>query len=211
MSNRYGTRVRTGIGWFYRVTTRGQAIKNSANSNYARALLNEDITAPQVRLIGNDGNQIGIVSRSVALAHARGQGLDLVLIRPDGRPPVVKIQDYGKEIFEQKKAKAAQRKKQRHTQVKEQKFRPSTDIGDYNRKVSHVMRFLESGDKVKVGIKFKGREAIHPELGMDLLKRVEKDVEEIGVVEVHPKIEDKENQRNITMTMVLAPRSRKKK
>ena len=145
------------------------------------------------------------------MAHARGQGMDLVLIQPNGRPPVVKIQDYGKEIFDQKKAKAAQRKKQRQTHVKEVKFRPRTDTRDYERKMNDLMRFLNSGDKAKVNLEFKGREAMHPELGLDLLKRVENDLEELAIVEVHPKMEEKKNRRNATMTMVLAPRSRKKK
>lgn len=145
------------------------------------------------------------------MAHARGQGMDLVLIQPGGRPPVVKIQDYGKEIFDQKKAKAAQRKKQRQTHVKEIKFRPRTDTRDYERKMNDLIRFLNSGDKAKVNLEFKGREAMHPELGLELLQRVERDLEDLAVVEVHPKMEEKKQRRNAVMTMVLAPRSRKKK
>lgn len=139
-----------------------------------------------------------------ALSAATAANLDLVEISPDAEPPVCKVMDYGKKLFEQKKQVAAQRKKQKQTQVKEMKFRPGTDDGDYNIKLRNIIRFLEGGDKAKVTLRFRGREMAHQELGMEMLKRIEKDLEELGQVEQYPKMEGRQ------LTMVIAPRSKKK-
>ena len=112
--------------------------------------------------------------------------------------------DYGKKLFEVKKQQAAQRKKQKQTQVKEMKFRPGTDVGDYEIKLRNLTRFLENGDKAKVTLRFRGREMAHQELGMEMLKRIELDLEELGAVEQYPKMEGRQ------LTMVIAPRSKKK-
>jgi len=130
--------------------------------------------------------------------------LDLVEIAPDADPIVCKILDFGKHIFEAKKDKAAAKKKQRRTQVKEMKFRPGTEEGDYQVKLRNLTRFLDDGDKAKVTLRFRGREMAHQELGMDLLKRIEVDLAEIAVVELHPKMEGRQ------LTMVLAPKGKKK-
>ena len=166
--------------------------------------MNEEIEAPEVRLIGADGNQVGIVTIAEALQAAQAAGLDLVEISPDAEPPVCKVEDYGKKLFEAKKQQAAQRKKQMQTQVKEMKFRPGTDVGDYAIKLRNLKRFLENGDKAKVTLRFRGREMAHQELGMEMLKRIEDDLSELGAVEQFPKMEGRQ------LTMVIAPRSKKK-
>ena len=180
-------------------------IKRSNARQAERAILNEDIHAPRVRLIGADGGQVGIVSSEEALQVASRDGLDLVLIAPDADPPVVKVMDYGKHLFDQKKAKAAQRKRQRQTHVKEMKFRPGTEESDYQVKLRNLVRFLEDGDKAKVVLRFKGREMAYPELGATVLKRIEEDLDELATVETEPRFEGRQ------MTMVLSPRRRPKK
>ena len=159
---------------------------------------------PQVRLIGKDGEQIGIVPITQALQAARDVKLDLVEIAPQATPVVCKILDYGKHIFEAKKDKAAAKKKQRRMQVKEMKFRPGTEEGDYQVKLRNLARFLNDGDKAKVTLRFRGREMVHQEFGLELLKRIETDLAEIGTVEMFPKMEGRQ------LTMVLAPNSKKK-
>lgn len=166
-----------------------------------KALTNDQITADPVRLIGADGSQVGIVTLAEALAAAEAATLDLVQIA-DSDPAVCKIMDYGKHVFEAKKQKAAQRKKQKRTQVKEMKFRPGTDIGDYQIKLKALVRFLESGDKAKVTLRFRGREMAHQEIGIELLRRIEADLAEWGSVEQFPKMEGRQ------LTMVLAPKKR---
>lgn len=131
--------------------------------------------------------------------------MDLAEIAPEGEPPVCRLMDYGKHIFEAKKQQAAQRKKQKQIQIKEMKFRPGTDEADYQIKLRNVRRFLENGDKAKVTLRYRGREMAHQELGAEMLKRIEKDLEEIGMVEQFPKMEGRQ------LTMVIAPRSKKKK
>jgi translation initiation factor IF-3 len=155
-----------------------------------------------VRLIGEDGEQVGIVPLSDAKARAEAASLDLVLIADQSDPIVCKIMDYGKHVFEAKKQRNAQKKKQRRTQLKEMKFRPGTDEGDYQVKLRNLVRFLESGDKAKVTLRFRGREMAHQELGMELLKRVEADLAELGNVEQFPKMEGRQ------MTMVIAPKKK---
>ena len=169
-----------------------------------RAALNEDIEASQVRLIGADGSQVGITSITEALAAAKKAGLDLVEISPDANPPVCKIMDYGKKLFDEKKQLAANRKKQRQTQVKEIKFRPGTEEGDYQVKLRNLIRFLEHGDKAKVTCRFRGREMAHQDIGMELMKRVEADLADYGSVEQVPKPEGRQ------ITMVLGPVKKKR-
>jgi translation initiation factor IF-3 len=155
-------------------------------------------------LIGADGEQVGVVSRDEALGAAARAGLDLVLIAPDAEPPVVKVMDYGKHLFEEKKTKAAQRKKQKQIQVKEIKFRPGTEEGDYQVKLRNLRRFLDDGDKAKVSLRFRGREMVHPEIGMKLMNRIEADLEDLAVVETQPKFEGRQ------VVMVMAPSKKKR-
>jgi translation initiation factor IF-3 len=168
-----------------------------------RNRLNENISAPEVRLIGADGEQVGIVSIEEALRVAEGDSLDLVEIVPNAEPPVCRIMDYGKFVFEQKKQKQEARKKQKQTQIKEIKFRPGTDIGDYNVKLRNLRKFLENGDKCKVTMRFRGREHAHRELGLEMLERVEKDLEDLSQVEQRPMMEGRQ------MVMVLTPGRKK--
>jgi translation initiation factor IF-3 len=154
-----------------------------------------------VRLIDAEGEQVGIVSLEEAQASAEAAGLDLVMMA-DSDPPVCKVMDYGKHIFEAKKQKAAQRKKTKRIQIKEMKFRPGTDEGDYQVKLRNLVRFLENGDKAKVTLRYRGREMAHQEIGMELLKRVEADLSELGTVEQFPKMEGRQ------LTMVIAPKKR---
>jgi translation initiation factor IF-3 len=155
-------------------------------------------------LIGADGQQVGVVSIEEALAAATAASLDLVEISPDAEPPVCKVMDFGKMLFEAKKQQAAQRKKQKQTQVKEMKFRPGTEEADYQVKLRNLVRFLEDGDKAKVTLRYRGREMAHQELGMEMLKRIEVDLAELGQVEQFPKMEGRQ------LTMVIAPKSKKK-
>lgn len=166
--------------------------------------MNEEIDVPEVRLIDAEGEQAGIVSLADALSAAQAASLDLVEISPDAEPPVCKVMDYGKKLFEVKKQQAAQRKKQKQTQVKEMKFRPGTDVADYEIKLRNLTRFLENGDKAKVTLRFRGREMAHQELGIEMLKRIEQDLEELGTVQQYPKMEGRQ------LTMVISPRSKKK-
>ena len=168
-----------------------------------RPPINENITAREVRLIGADGEQIGIVSIQEALAAAEEVKLDLVEISPDAAPPVCRIMDYGKHIFEKKKQQAAARKNQKQIQIKEIKFRPGTEEGDYQVELRNLIRSLSDGDKAKVSLRFRGREMAHQELGMELLKRVEADLIEYGTVEQHPKMEGRQ------LMMVIAPKKKK--
>lgn len=146
---------------------------------------------------------MGIVPLEEALEAAKAASLDLVEIAPDAEPVVCKLLDYGKEQFEAKKAKAASRKKQKQQQIKEMKFRPGTDEGDYKVKLRNLIRFIEHGDKAKVSLRFRGREMAHQELGMEVMKRIETDLEELATVEQYPKMEGRQ------LIMVLAPRKKK--
>ena len=164
--------------------------------------VNEEITARKVRLIDEEGEQKGVVTIDSALAKADEAGLDLVEISPNADPPVCRVMDHGKYLYEDSKRKAAARKNQKQIQVKEIKFRPGTDVGDYDIKLRKLREFLDGGDKTKVTIRFRGREMAHKELGADLLKRIEKDLEEHGSVEQYPKLEGRQ------MVMVLAPKKK---
>ncbi|HEB59323.1 MAG TPA: translation initiation factor IF-3 [Gammaproteobacteria bacterium] len=164
--------------------------------------INDDITAPEVRLIGADGEQIGIKSLEDAKQLAEDAELDLVEISPDAEPPVCRLMDYGKFQFEQNKKRHAAKKKQKQIHIKEVKFRPGTEEGDYQVKLRNLVRFLSNGDKTKVTLRFRGREMAHQELGAQLLKRVEQDLAEIGTVEQFPRMEGRQ------MVMVIAPRKK---
>jgi len=162
--------------------------------------LNSQIRVPEVRLIGKDGEQVGILATDEARERADDVGLDLVEISPNAQPPVCRLMDYGKFKYEDSKRKQAAKKKQKVITVKEIKFRPGTDIGDYTVKLSKLTAFLENGDKIKATMRFRGREMAHQELGMNLLKRVEADLSELAVVEQYPRMEGRQ------MVMVMAPR-----
>jgi len=160
--------------------------------------LNEEIIADNVRVIGKDGEQIGIVTAKEALNLADEADLDLVEIVPNSEPPVCRIMDFGKFQFDQNKKKHAAKKKQKQIQIKEVKFRPGTEVGDYQVKLRNIVRFLSNGDKVKVTLRFRGREMAHQELGLKMLQRIEGDIEEYGIVEQTPKLEGRQ------MVMVIA-------
>lgn len=162
--------------------------------------LNAQITAPEVRLIGMEGEQLGVAPLAQALEKAEEAGVDLVEISPNAVPPVCRIMDYGKYQYQTSKRRQAAKKKQKQIQIKEIKFRPGTDVGDYEVKLRNLIRFLKNGDKAKVTLRFRGREMRHQELGLDLLKRVEKDLEEYGTVEQRPTMERRQ------MVMVINPK-----
>ena len=151
-------------------------------------------------MIGKEGEQVGIVSKNEALDMAEEADLDLVEIVPNAEPPVCRLMDYGKYQFELNKKKHAAKKNQKQIQVKEIKFRPGTEEGDYQVKLRSLVKFLENGDKVKITLRFRGREMAHQELGLEMLKRVEADLEELGTVEQFPKLEGRQ------MVMVLSPK-----
>ena len=172
-------------------------------SDTKKLAVNGEIRARQVRLIDQDGKQLGIVPIDEALRHAEVAVLDLVEIAPEAEPVVCKIMDFGKYIYEAKKQKAASRKKQKVIQVKEVKFRPGTEEGDYQVKLRNLIRFLENGDKAKVTLRFRGREMVHQEIGMELIKRIETDLEPHAAVEQFAKMEGRQ------LTMVLGPKKKK--
>jgi len=162
--------------------------------------VNRQIRISPVRVIGADGVQLGIMSVDEALAVAESQGLDLVEVAPNARPPVVRIMDYGKYKYEQARKAREARKKQHQIQIKEVKFRPGIDEHDFEFKIRHARRFLEEGNKVKATMMFRGRQVAHPEIGRDVLVRVAKALEDVGRVESEPLLEGR------NMTMILAPR-----
>jgi translation initiation factor IF-3 len=166
--------------------------------------LNEEINAPNVRVIGANGEQAGIVSIADALRMSAEAELDLVEIAPNADPPVCRVMDFGKYLFEENKKKHAARRKQKQIQVKEVKFRPTTEEGDYQVKLRNLIRFLTEGDKAKISLRFRGREMQHQELGVNLLKRLEADLTEVGTVEQFPRMEGRQ------MVMVLAPKRKEK-
>jgi translation initiation factor IF-3 len=172
-------------------------------SENKKLAVNGDIRARQVRLIDHEGKQLGIVPLEEALRNAELAGLDLVEIAPEAEPVVCKIMDFGKYIFEAKKQRNAAKKKQKIIHVKEVKFRPGTEEGDYQVKLRNLVRFLENGDKAKVTLRFRGREMAHQEIGMELIKRIEVDLEPHAAVEQHAKMEGRQ------LTMVLAPKKKK--
>ncbi len=161
--------------------------------------VNDRIRVAEIRLIGQNGENVGVVTPERGLALAEEAGLDLVEISPNAVPPVCKIMDFGKFKYETQKKEAEARKNQKTFEIKEVKFRPNTDTNDYDVKMRNVLRFLETGDKVKVTLRFRGREMAHQELGRELLERVAGDVSEIGKVENMPKMEGRQ------MVMMIGP------
>lgn len=165
--------------------------------------LNEEITARRVRVIGAESEALGIMPIDEARKLAFEADLDLVEISPNADPPVCKVMDFGKYQFEQAKKLSIAKKKQKQIQVKEIKFRPGTEEGDYQVKLRSLIKFLNEGDKTKITLRYRGRELAHRELGIDVLKRIEKDLEELAVVEQFPKLEGRQ------MVMVLGPKKKK--
>ena len=163
--------------------------------------MNDRIRVDEVRLIDSSGEQVGVVSTQDALERAEAEGLDLVQIS-NADPIVCKIMDYGKFLFEQKKQRSAQKKKTKQVQVKEVKFRPGTDEGDYQVKLKNLTRFLEGGDKGKVTLRFRGREMAHQDIGRKLMERIAADLEDMATVESFPKMEGRQ------MIMILAPKKK---
>ncbi|MEL6419585.1 MAG: translation initiation factor IF-3 [Pseudomonadota bacterium] len=161
--------------------------------------VNDRIRASEIRLIGADGENVGVVSPARAMDLADQAGLDLVEISPNASPPVCKIMDFGKFKYEQQKRESEARKKQKTIEIKEVKFRPNTDTNDYDVKMRNVFKFLENGDKVKVTLRFRGREMAHQNLGRELLERVAEDVKELGKIENMPKMEGRQ------MVMMIGP------
>ena len=163
---------------------------------------NEEISAPQLRVIAADGSQAGVMSRFDALQMASTAELDLVEVSPTAEPPVVRIMDYGKFLFEQNKKAHSAKRKQKQIQVKEVKFRPGTGESDYQIKLRNLTRFLSEGDKAKVTLRFRGREMVHQDIGRKLLDRVSSDLASHAVVEQNPLMEGKQ------MVMVFAPKKK---
>lgn len=164
--------------------------------------INGEITAPEVRLVGVEGEQLGIVKIHEALRQAEDAELDLVEIAPTAQPPVAKIMDYGKFKYQESKKQHDAKLKQKQVQIKEIKFRPGTDEGDYQIKLRNLVKFLEEGDKTKVTLRFRGREMAHQEIGMAQLRRVSNDLAELAVVEQFPKMEGRQ------LVMMLAPKKK---
>ncbi len=155
-----------------------------------------------MRVISADGEQLGILQLADAIEAASGKGLDLVEVAPNAEPPVCRIMDYGKYLFEQNKKAHSARRKQKQIHVKEVKFRPGTEEGDYQVKLRNLIRFLSNGDKTKVTLRFRGREMAHQNLGRQLLERVRQDLEEYGAVEQRPQLEGRQ------MVMVIGPKKK---
>lgn len=162
--------------------------------------INRNIRSPEVRVIGADGEQVGVMNSEDAIKMAEEADLDLVEIQPNAEPPVCRVMDYGKYRYEVSKKRQESKKKQTRVSVKEVKFRPGTDIGDYDVKLRNLQRFLNEGNKTKVTLRFRGREMAHKELGLEMLNRVRDDLDELATVEQEPKLEGRQ------MVMVMAPR-----
>jgi len=164
--------------------------------------INEEITTPEIRLVGVEGEPLGIVKIYDALRRAEEADLDLVEIAPTAQPPVCKIMDYGKFKYQESKKQHEAKLKQKQVQIKEIKFRPGTDEGDYQIKLRNLIKFLEEGDKTKITLRFRGREMAHQEIGMNQLRRVAADLAELAVVEQFPKMEGRQ------LVMMLAPKKK---
>lgn len=167
--------------------------------------INRRIRVREVRVIADDGSQLGILPTEEALKRAEEKGLDLVEVQPTQRPPVCKIMDYGKFKYQQKRNAVEQKQKQKTVETKEVKFRPKTDKHDFDTKVRHIQEFLAEGNKVKITVMFRGREIVHPEVGQDVLKRVVEALVEVGQVEAASRMEGK------AMFMTMAPGKAKPK
>jgi translation initiation factor IF-3 len=155
-----------------------------------------------VRVIGADGSQVGIISTREAIFKAEEAGLDLVKVSPNADPPVCKIMDYGKYLYAKDKAAHAAKRKQKQIQLKEIKFRPSTEEADYQTKLRSIHRFFEEGDKVKITVRFRGREMAHQEIGMQMMERLKVDLDELAVIEQFPRMEGRQS------VMVMSPRKK---
>jgi len=153
-------------------------------------------------VIGSDGAQIGVIPTREAIAMAVAEGLELVEISPNAEPPVCKIMDYGKFLYQKDKQQQAARKKQKQIQIKEMKFRPGTEEADYNTKLRQIKGFLEEGDKVKINLRYKGREMAHQEIGLQMIERIKSDLIELAVVEQHPRMEGRQ------AVMVMGPKKK---
>jgi translation initiation factor IF-3 len=164
--------------------------------------MNEQITAPEVRLIDAEGEPVGIVTVAEALRLAEEADLDLVEIAPLAEPPVCRIMDIGKFKYAESKKQHEAKLKQKQVQIKEVKFRPATDDGDYNIKMRNLIKFLADGDKTKVTLRFRGREIAHQQIGMQLMERIRQDLTEHGIVEQFPKMEGRQ------MVMMLSPKKK---
>ncbi|MGH8129849.1 MAG: translation initiation factor IF-3 [Steroidobacteraceae bacterium] len=171
-------------------------------STSKRVRRNEEILSPQLRVIGADGGQIGVMSRSEALAQAAADELDLVEVSPNAEPPVCRIMDFGKYLFEQNKKAHSAKRKQKQIQLKEVKFRPGTETADYQVKLRNLIRFLTAGDKAKVTMRFRGREMAHTEIGRKLLDRLVIDLADFGAIEQHAAMEGRQ------ITMVISPKKK---
>jgi translation initiation factor IF-3 len=167
-----------------------------------RVRRNDEIEASEVRVIRSDGEQAGVMSLAAGIELAAAEGLDLVEVAPTADPPVCRVMDFGKYLFEQNKKAQSAKRKQKQVHVKEIKFRPGTDEGDYQIKLRKLVEFLENGDKTKVTLRFRGREMAHKELGAQLLARVRADLEEYGSVEQMPQLEGRQ------MVMVIGPKKK---
>ncbi|HTW19021.1 MAG TPA: translation initiation factor IF-3 [Mycobacteriales bacterium] len=187
------------MGQVWRRAARGKGKRDSGGPISVEPRINDRIRVPEVRLVGPNGEQVGIVAIGDALRLAQEADLDLVEVAAEARPPVAKLMDYGKWKYENAQKAREARRNQSHTVIKEMKLRPKIDPHDYETKKGHVVRFLKAGDKVKITIMFRGREQSRPELGFRLLQRLAADVEELGYVESAPK----QDGRN--MIMVMAP------
>jgi translation initiation factor IF-3 len=194
---------RSAVVLFWRREIAIKPERSSAPAKEKRPAINLEIKAREVRLVDKDGQQVGIVPLRDAQAAAEAVELDLVEIVPDAEPPVCRIMDYGKHVFELKQQKKEAKKKQHQVQIKEIKLRPGTEDADYQVKLRAVIRFLEEGDKAKITLRFRGREMAHQELGMKQLQRFEVDLAEIGTVEQSPKMEGK------MMHMLIGPKKKR--
>ena len=183
-----------------RITAIARRPHNAPPQRETGPRVNERIRAPEIRLIGADGENVGVVTPARAMVMAEEAGLDLVEISPNAEPPVCKIMDFGKFKYENQKREAEARKKQKIIEIKEIKFRPGTDDHDYDVKMRAVLKFLGEGDKVKVTLRFRGREMAHQDLGLALLNRVAGDVTDAGKIESMPKLEGKQ------MVMMIGPK-----
>lgn len=166
-------------------------------------MLNENIRAHELRVIGSDGEQIGVISKSEALKIAEEANLDLLVVSPNAKPPVARVMDYGKYQYEQQKKEREARKNQKTISVKEVRLSPTIDIGDFNTKLRNARKFLEKGDKVKASIRFKGRAITHKEIGQRVLDRFAEACTEVSTVESKPKMDGR------SMFLVLAPKNEK--
>ncbi len=184
---------------YTRIKTIARRPHNAPPSRETGPRVNDRVRCPEIRLIGADGENVGLITPEKALVMAEDAGLDLVEISPNANPPVCKIMDFGKFKYEQQKRESEARKKQKIIEVKEIKFRPGTDTHDYEVKMRSVFKFLENGDKVKITLRFRGREMAHQNLGRELLERVAADVKEFGKVENMPKMEGRQ------MSMMIGP------